>query len=336
MLHKWLFSFVVLFIILNLAGCRADSLEEVNDVAEEVFIEVQEELIKVEADPDNGYYWDYYLYIPSLSIPEDRNLYLLVSPNNTGTGHADINVHDEAASTDALSSWKNTIARGLGVPLLVPVFPRELGKYYTHQLSRDVLLVKDGNMKRLDLQLIAMIDSANELLSSKGTTIEEKILLNGFSACGTFSIRFAILHPHLVKAVAAGGINGLTTFPTAEWEDKKLRYPIGTADLEEITGIKFDLEAYKEVDQYIYMGSLDDNDTVWDGAPYLSGEDIKLIRGITAEDVQERWIISQQIYKELGIPAQFVTYDGVGHSITGNMIDDVISFFRVELEAIEP
>jgi len=326
-----------------LAGCDSDNNimqepvepeeivePEAEPEPEEVisYIDIEEQLIKVEAKPEKGFYWGYYLFIPDLSVPVDRNIYLLVSPTNTGKGDKDIQVHDEAALRDASSSWKNAIARELGVPLLVPVFPREFGKYYTHELSRDVLLIRDGNLKRIDLQLIAMVEDARELLNSNGLTTEEKILLNGFSACGNFSIRFAILHPQLVRAVAAGGLNGLTTFPTAEWEGKKLRYPIGIADLEAITGIKFDLEEYKKVAQYLYMGSLDDNDTVWDGAPYLSGEDIKLIRGITAEDVQERWLISQHIYKELGIPAEFKTYEGIGHTINHKILNDVAVFFK--------
>lgn len=299
-------------------------------------IEVSEELIKVESKTEKGFHWDYYLFIPVLSIPEESSLPLLVTPNNTGKGHENIQVHDDAARSDASQTWKNQIARRLEVPQLVPVFPRELGKYYTHQLSRDVMLIEDGNLQRIDLQLIAMIEDARELLGEKGVTMKEKILLKGFSASGTFSIRFAILHPHLVRAVAAGGVNGLTTFPTEKWEGKKLRYPIGIADLEEITGIRFDLDEYREIDQYIYMGSLDDNDTVWDGAPYYSGEDIKLIRDITSVDVQERWLISQQIYKDLGIPVQFETYEGVGHSVTHDMIKDVVSFFRDEVEVNEP
>ena len=297
-----------------------------------VYIQVEEQIIKVEANPDEGFHWDYYLFIPQLFVPEDSNIFLLVSPNNTGKGHEDIKVHDAAAYTDVSKSWNNSIARSLEVPMLVPVFPREFGKYYTHQLERDVLLITDGSLKRIDLQLIAMVENARELLNSKGLTTKEKILLNGFSASGNFSIRFAILHPHLVRAVASGGINGLTTFPTTEWEGKSLRYSIGIADLEEITGIQFDIEQYREVAQFIYMGSLDDNDTVRDGALYLSAEDIKLIRDITSEDVQERWLISQHIYDELDIPAEFKTYEGVGHAISNEMLNDVVAFFSKHIK----
>jgi hypothetical protein len=41
-----------------------------------------------------------------------------------------------------------------------------------------------------------------------------------------------------------------------------------------------------------------------------------------------RWQVSQSIYRELGIPAQCVTYDGTGHEIKPEIIEDVVEFFR--------
>jgi hypothetical protein len=82
------------------------------------------------------------------------------------------------------------------------------------------------------------------------------------------------------------------------------------------------------VAQYIYMGSIDYNDTVTPSAAYYSEEDKQLIWEITSTDVQERWVISQHIYQELGIPAEFKTYGGVGHTINSEIIDDVVAFFK--------
>jgi hypothetical protein len=170
---KILLTFLVVLVcyfLVMLSGCDSNNndMQEIVDPEEIVeaeaepeeeisYINIEEQLIKVEANPEKGFYWDYYLFIPDLSIPVDSHLFLLVSPNNTGTGDKDIQVHDEAALRDASSSWKNSIARSIEVPLLVPVFPREFGKYYTHQLERDVLLIRDGNLRRIDLQLISRI-----------------------------------------------------------------------------------------------------------------------------------------------------------------------------------
>ncbi len=42
----------------------------------------------------------------------------------------------------------------------------------------------------------------------------------------------------------------------------------------------------------------------------------------------DRWKVSQSIYRELTIPAQCVTYNGSGHEIKPEMIEDVVKFFR--------
>ena len=156
--------------------------------------------------------------------------------------------------------------------------------------------------------------------------------MNGFSASGTFANRFAILHPTVVRAVATGGVNGIPTFPTDRWDDVAMRYPVGIADVKEIADIEFDEAAYKKVSQYIYMGTLDDNDTV----PYrdaYDAADAELVKNlIGAEMMPDRWEISQSIYKALEIPAQFVTYENTGHQIKGEMIDDIVAFFEANSE----
>ena len=107
-----------------------------------------------------------------------------------------------------------------------------------------------------------------------------------------------------------------------------MRYPVGIADVEEITGIGFDETTYKKVTQYIYMGALDDNDTV----PYRDAYDevdAELVkRLIGAKMMPDRWGVSRSIYTALGIPAQFVTYEGIGHEIKSEMIDDIVAFFK--------
>lgn len=117
-------------------------------------------------------------------------------------------------------------------------------------------------MKRIDLQLIEMIKDAQRLFRNNDVQIRDRVFIHGFSASGTFANRFAILHPRIVKAVVAGGINCIPTFPTNQWHGILLRYPVGIADLKEIAGIDFNEKTYKQVSQYIYMGYLDRNNTI--------------------------------------------------------------------------
>lgn len=81
--------------------------------------------------------------------------------------------------------------------MLKRVFPRpeKTGHIYTHALDRDCLITEMEDIKRLDLQLISMIDDAIGRLKQKEIILEDKVVMAGFSASGMFVNRFSILHP---------------------------------------------------------------------------------------------------------------------------------------------
>lgn len=283
-------------------------------------------LCRVSENPVEGFNFPYYLLIPQ-GINLDKSIHLLVEPNNTGVGSNFVSL--DRNTKDAIeTSSASSVARKLKIPVLMPVFPRPGGTLYTHALDRETLLIREGNLKRIDLQMIAMITHAQKLLRHNNVKINEKIFMNGFSASGTFTNRFAILHPTVVRAVATGGINSIPTFPTDRWNDVTMRYPVGIADVKQIADIDFDEVAYKRVSQYIYMGAIDDNDTL----PYRDAydeADAELVKNlIGVKMMPDRWHLSQSIYEALGIPAQFVTYNDTGHEIKGEMIDDITAFFE--------
>ena len=283
-------------------------------------------LCRVSENPAEGFNFPYYLLI-SQGVNLDKPIHLLVEPNNTGVGSnfvsLDRNTKDSIETCSASS-----VARKLKIPLLMPVFPRPGGTLYTHALDRETLLIRDGDLKRIDLQLIAMIAHAQKLLRHNDIKMNEKVFMNGFSASGTFTNRFAILHPTVVRAVAAGGINSIPTFPTDCWNYVNMRYPVGIVDVKQIADIEFNEAEYKRVSQYIYMGALDDNDTL----PYRDAydeEDAELVKDlIGVKMMPDRWHLSQSIYRALGIPAQFVTYNNTEHEIKDEMIDDITAFFE--------
>ncbi len=296
--------------------------------------------LRFEADCEAGFHFPYYLSVPR-SVEESDALFLLVEPNNTGSVSDDFEVHDRSARKLASQSYVRQIAAELSLPLLVPVFPRpEMNwKNYTHALDEDTLRIDSDPLKRIDLQLLAMIAHAQEFLWGNGIEVEEKVFLDGFSASGTFCNRFAILHPQAVRAVASGGVNSIPTFPTEQWRGTKLPYPVGIEDLKEITGIEFDEEAYRKVSQFIYMGGDDRNDTTLFRDAFTV-EHAELIHETIGKEMPKRWEMSRSIYAELRIPAQMVTYHGVGHTVRPEMGADIVAFFRAnsgeEIVAIEP
>jgi hypothetical protein len=316
---KKLSVFPLLICLLVLAFLACDS-----DTTPINWESIPEEPTFVPANPGKGFHWGYYVYIPR----NVRNVsYLLVEPNNTGTTSDDISVHD-AAALNIIRWWGRSYADELGVVLLVPVFPRPASEWwmYTHALNRRTLQNNTGPLARIDLQLIRMIDDLRERCQSMGILLEPKFLMNGFSASGNFVSRFTAIHPGLVQAAAAGGFS-LPIVPINTLEGDRLIYPIGIADLQEITGVGFNLSQYRTVPQFFYRGTADDNDSL----PFQdSWGDIEreiIIRQF-GWDILGRWEKSRLIHEDLNTNVQFVFYDGIQHTITNAMHRDIIAFLR--------
>ncbi|GAA4758184.1 hypothetical protein GCM10023230_02690 [Flavobacterium hankyongi] len=185
-------------------------------------------LFIIKKNPEKGFYHDYILFVPK-EIPLSNKIYLLVEPNNTGRPTDSMEVHKKnAIDLASVSSVGNNISTMLKIPLLVPIFPRPASQelMYTHALDRDVILEKSPTLKRLDLQLLAMIKDAKMVLDAMGINVESKIFMNGFSASATFTNRFSFIHPQIIKALAIGGFNGELMLPQNTINEIKLS--IGT------------------------------------------------------------------------------------------------------------
>jgi predicted esterase len=185
-----------------------------------------------------------------------------------------------------------------------------------------------------------MIDHATELLAKAGRRFEGEVLMFGFSASGNFVNRFTFLHPERVHAAAAaGGLNGMPILPLETLEGMDLYYPVGVYDVEGLTGRKLDREAIRKTPQYLFMGELDSNDTL----PYDDAFDVRERRII--EDVfdtvpvkengkdqavilLDRFEKCRQIYRRAEMPADFVVYEGIGHTLNEDVIRDIVDFFK--------
>ena len=286
------------------------------------------QIIKIPADSGNGFSWPYYLSIPD-SV--GTSSIILVMPNNTGTGSDDPTVHDASAYQD-VTNWTD-FAGELGVPLLIPTFPRPFNEWwlYTHALDRDSLLTESAGLVRVDLQLKAMIDDARNRLASKGIYAEKKVLMMGFSASAQFTSRFTVLHPDRVKAAAVGA-PGYPIAPVSSWQGQSLRYPVGTFDYSTLTGKSLNTAAFKLIPLYFFVGGTDTNDPV-DYEDGFDPEDKTVIDALFGDTVIGRWPNVKAVYDSIGSNSEFVIYPGVGHSFTHEMTQAVKSFFGVENRA---
>ena len=289
---------------------------------------------RVDADPDAGFNYPYFLYAPA-TVQEENGTTppLLVQSNNTGTATDDFAEHERSAKENVDGGLPRRLSDSLGVPLLIPVFPRPRsdpvdGSHYVHQLDRDTMRVSDGPLERVDLQLLRMVDHARERLADEYHPVREKIIMNGFSASGNFVDRFTVLHPERVLSVTAGGLNGMALLPTDEVDGQTLRYHVGTADVEDITGESVDTDALDEVNQFLYMGGEDTNDTIPYDDAWTSDELRQTALSVYGEDmIRERFPTCQRVYDEVGIDAQFRIYEGVGHTPRPAW-EDILAFHR--------
>ncbi|MBE5994161.1 MAG: hypothetical protein E7247_17445 [Paenibacillaceae bacterium] len=303
------FLFVTLFLAYRIAG-------------------VGGRIIKVGAASDKGFNTEYYLFIPD-TLKVSDSTFLLVEPNNTGFVDDRHKKHKKAAYDTIRFGQSHQIARKLGIPLLIPCFdrPKEDWQIYTHALDRDTLLCEKYPLIRIDKQLNFMIDDAKMYLDAHNIHMKDKVLLNGFSASGSFVNRFTALYPQRVAAVAAGGINGMAILPVKSIKGNELVYPVGISDIKQIAGLDFNPSAFASVPQYYYMGADDENDTLpFDDA--FSPLERELIIKVLGEDMSVRWEKCQNLYESQNIRARFNTYHGVGHGTTPEINADIVSFFK--------
>lgn len=279
---------------------------------------------EVAANEAGGFSSSYYLYATDEAGP--RPTFILVLPNNTGHTDDDASVHRRSAA--AMSFMGHLAFSGMDLAILVPEFPRPSrhDRIYTHALDRDCLTTKADGLRRLDLQLVAMIDDATRRLRAEGHRVEDKVLMAGFSASGMFVNRFVMLHPERVKAAAIGSPGGWPIAPAERWLGERLDYPVGIADVAELAERPVDLSEVGKVPMFFFLGDRDANDSV----PYSDSYDDRereLVLKLFGKTPFDRWDTARRVYETAGLDAEFHLYPGVGHAITLGEIGDVRRFF---------
>lgn len=260
---------------------------------------------------------------------------LLVEPNNHHPPREDYTFFERDVRNLIEHGYMNRIAAGLRVPLLMPTFPLRPTPINMQNLALDrrTLMTTEGALARVDLQLKAMIEDGQARLRDAGVHVGDKVLMHGFSRSGMFTTAFSILHPEIVQALAVGHLGWPT--PAAEWRGVRLTYPIGIADVKEITGQAVDLEAYRGVHKFLYIGGEDRFPASYTLGIYYDLNEQMLLYTLFGKCQLEEWAEVQRIFAEKGFPAQFVVYDGVEHVILREMLEDVIRFLERNMEAEE-
>lgn len=307
---------------------------------------VYSKTIVVKANPEKGFHFPYLLKTSKKTV--DAN-YIVVESNNTGS---DYSIKGMTSKAKKSLSWVlgASISKKLKYPMLMPVFPFGTSalmqnKYYFPQLDSDVLKIDKDKYRRIDLQLIAMIDDAREkLLKENNQNINEKVIMVGFSSSSLFSARFTFLHPDRVSVAIGGGIGGLLPVPADKINGIEAIYPIGTYDFENITGTKFNLEEYKKTPQFYYQGTKDKSNPFRRGAEDLTDEEYKIVKKLFVDGLPfgdkpvslkvstVMWNNSQKYINQIVDNVRFESPKGLGHEITPKMIRKSTKFIKENLK----
>ncbi len=288
-----------------------------------------ESLELIAANPLAGFHWPYYLYIPS----QVTNPHMLVVSNNSPSASDDF--ADHIAAANFYYSIKKTWADALHSAFIVPVWPRPTGLYdgtiAIQTLGRGGF--EDGapaEYARADLQLIAMIEDARNRLSTQNISTSGKIYIWGGSSSANFANRFIALHPERIRAAALLG-HGWTLLPTTHYAGNEMHYPYGLGGVEQFLGKPFNLALFKNIPQHIAMGADDKNG--W-GLHWYVGYTFPYWEFYEWFDSQFEWTarrfmqVAEDSYASIDSIAQFVLYEGIGHTETVQMSNNVLAFFQ--------
>ena len=292
----------------------------------------------IPANPKKGFYWSYYLGTPR-NVNEKRALY--VEPNNDGRTGVPIKTHQYWASIkceQAMVDYTNK----LETFALVPVFPRPAlengNNLYVHALTREVIEQKVDSLKRIDLQLLAMIEDAQSKIRENGHELPDKFTLWGFSAAGDFVTRMALIHPEKVQALVAGGLGGFPILPLASLDNTTLNYPVGISDFDSLFGKPFNAQAFKTIPMKFFQGGEDENDSVAEGeeladqtnflSDSYSYDQCIFVNNAFGEKPVDRIARVKKIYQDFGIKNfDYLIIPGIKHK-TDPFEDQVFEFLK--------
>ncbi len=278
------------------------------------------EIRTVPANPKAGFYWDYLLYIPN-TVDKEKTLPVLFTMNDSGIFKSAAEL--EQATRERFGRGnEDYIAYEIGVPMVLPLIPREKGEVNSHDLNRAAFLVKEGPYKRLDKQVIAMLQDARKQLKKEGIRTQKKFLVAGFSSAGAFGWKLALLHPKKILAVAAGG-EMYPALPVKSFKGKELLFPVGVSDVKEVTGRDFNEKAWRKIPILLTNGAYDYNDPL---NSVYGQEDGDLVLYVFGQgSIQNRWETARALLAQLAPNVQTHTYPKTEHE---PIQQDMIAFLK--------
>jgi pimeloyl-ACP methyl ester carboxylesterase len=179
---------------------------------------------------------------------------------------------------------------------------------------------------RLRRQLDRLIDYVRD---EAGVEISGRVLLFGFSRGAQAALRFSMLYPERVEAVAALSA-GTYTLPlrsvTTPAGPAAAMMPFGVANLEELAGRGVDQLRMAGVRYLIEVGGSDNKD----------GDVPRQWDTFVGKNRVERATTYAAVLKDLGCETSLVVVPGAGHELNGAMMEQATSFLTVAAARAKP
>ena len=167
-------------------------------------------------------------------------LYLPPGDQSTDPGPLLVLVHD--SERDA-AGWRDRFmhfARQAGVALMAPLFPAGLPDPRDWENFADL---QRGSV-HFDQALLAMVD---EVVAEYG--VDERFLLFGFGAGGSFAQRFGLCYPERLRALSVAAPAGLSL------PDPGLDWPVGVGGVAEHLGVEMRWGALQKLAVHLVVGA---------------------------------------------------------------------------------
>ncbi len=222
-------------------------------------------------------------------------------------------------------TWLKNYSEQYKIPIVVIAIPGD-EKLTALTLDPSIFSTTNEMLSRADLKVIDIV--WNQYLPSlrdAGISPSNKVFVFGDAAPGIFAHRFAILHPELVQAVWESG-GTAAPLPASELNGDPLVYPLGTRNLEELTGNPFNIEAYLKIYQLITIGEDDILHDIF-YPDFFSPDQWSYMKAHFGATNQEMVNFFANSLTSIGAPAEFHLYSGVGYQISDEMVDDAFKFF---------
>ena len=283
------------------------------------------EILTFPVNSKAGFEWGYLLYIPK-TVDTSKKLPVLFTMNDSGI-YDSIEKLESATRARFGHMNEDYIAYEVGVPMVIPLINRTKGEVNSHDYNRAVFVIQEGPLRRLDLQIMAMLKDARKQLKKKGIHTKSKFLISGFSSAGSFGGKLALMHPEKILAVTNGGEH-YSTLPLETLNGTPLIFPIGVYDFPKYWGKKFNKKAWLKIPMLVTNGADDYNDPL----PYYDvygEEDRDLTLKIYGEGtVQDRLPKVEELLTKSAPNIQWHVYPNVGRE---PISEDTISFLKAHI-----